>query len=294
LNANVPKWLWIGGLIVFGALSVVLLSIFYNVEWYKMIVFQLLIPICAVGIIQGTGLTDWNLASSFGKLVMFIAGAWSNTPEVVPVLILCQITIAGCSQATDLMQDFKTGYLTGASPRSMYLAQFVGCGASTFIAPTVWTLINSAYEIPGEKLKAIYGPFYRSIAVLSLEGFSALPKHVVLMMIIAGIATLVVNAAVSVIGKKFPKAAQFMPTPFAIALGLLVGPPLGIDLIMGCIICIIWEMRDKETFQRVRFVIAAGLLAGEGLSTLIQIFFNLAGLEPPVNVSFSSAASSSE
>ncbi|CAK5243688.1 unnamed protein product, partial [Aphanomyces euteiches] len=71
------------------------------------------------------------------------------------------MVIVGCSQAADLMQDFKTGYLVGASAKSMIIAQIFGACMSCLIVPSVWIMMTSAYTIPGDVIQAPYGEVYR-------------------------------------------------------------------------------------------------------------------------------------
>ncbi|GJT68432.1 probable metal-nicotianamine transporter YSL7 [Tanacetum coccineum] len=63
--------------------------------------------------------------------------------------------------ASDLMQDFKTGYLTMASPRSMFVNQVIG---------TAMGKSGIEYPVP-------YVVVYRNLAILGVEGFGALPNH---------------------------------------------------------------------------------------------------------------------
>ncbi|GLT77613.1 hypothetical protein SLA2020_491810 [Shorea laevis] len=76
----------------------------------------------------GCGLTDWSLASTYGKLAIFTIGAWAgkNNGGVLAGLAACGVMMNVVSTASDLMQDFKTGYITLASPRSMFLSQIIG------------------------------------------------------------------------------------------------------------------------------------------------------------------------
>ncbi|KAF0776125.1 hypothetical protein AaE_000175, partial [Aphanomyces astaci] len=138
---HVPATIWVSGLVLFAAVSVVVISlIFPSVEWWKVLVCCLLIPVFAIGIIQGVGMTDWNISSAVGKLIIFIIGGWSQDGSIIAGLLMCQMVIVGCSQAADLMQDFKTGYLVGASAKSMIIAQIFGAVMSCLIVPSVWVM----------------------------------------------------------------------------------------------------------------------------------------------------------
>jgi hypothetical protein len=60
------------------------------------------------------------LASTFGKLAIFVFSAWSARDNkdsgIIAGLATCGVVLAGTSQAATLMQDFKRGFLTCNSP----------------------------------------------------------------------------------------------------------------------------------------------------------------------------------
>lgn len=87
-------------------------------------------PVLAFCNAYGCGLTDWSLASTYGKLAIFIIGSWAGSGDggVVAGLSACGVMMSIVSTAADLMQDFKTGYMTLTSPRSMFVSQVIGTG----------------------------------------------------------------------------------------------------------------------------------------------------------------------
>ena len=60
-----------------------------------------------------TQLTDWNMASLYGKLAIFIFAAWAGLDAggVIAGLAVCGVVFASVSSASDLMQDFRTGWV---------------------------------------------------------------------------------------------------------------------------------------------------------------------------------------
>ena len=283
LETNVPQYFWIGGLLVFGSLSIIIVASLYPIEWYKLLVACILTPVFSIGIIQGVGLTDWNVASALGKLVMFIFGAWSSG-SIIPPLLLCQYTIIGCGQAADLMQDFKTGYLVGASPRAMYIAQFIGAFMSILIVPSVWVMMNSAYDIPGTMITAPFGAVYRSLAILAVEGLSALPKNCSYFMLAAAIIALVVLLTIEVLDKK--KWAKYIPNPMAVAIGMIIPAVFSLEGLIVASIGLIYARRNEKEFEDKRYILASGMMVGEGIFVLTEILFTVLGVNPPVHISF--------
>ena len=88
------------------------------------------------------GVTGSNMASSCGKLMIIIFAAWEGArrsaeagvrqgeDHIVPVLALGALSIAIVDAAMDLVRDFKTAHLVGASPKAMVTAQFIGASVS--------------------------------------------------------------------------------------------------------------------------------------------------------------------
>ncbi|MED6130225.1 putative metal-nicotianamine transporter ysl7, partial [Stylosanthes scabra] len=73
------------------------------------------------------------------------------------------------STASDLMQDFKTGYMTLASPRSMFVSQVVGTAMGCIISPCVFWLFYKAFGSlgsPDSQYPAPYALVYRNMAIL--------------------------------------------------------------------------------------------------------------------------------
>ncbi|KAH0896856.1 hypothetical protein HID58_046424 [Brassica napus] len=125
----------------------------------------------------GAGLTDMNMAYNYGKVALFILAAMSGKQNgVVAGLVGCGLIKSIVSISSDLMHDFKTGHLTLTSPRSM-LQSGRGSAASWLLSHSF--LFYKAFDVgnPEGEYKAPYALVYRNMAILGVEGFSALPLH---------------------------------------------------------------------------------------------------------------------
>lgn len=77
LKDQIPTWLAVGGYVGIAAVSMATLPhIFHQLKWYYIMVIYLLAPTLAFCNAYGCGLTDWSLASTYGKLAIFTIGAW--------------------------------------------------------------------------------------------------------------------------------------------------------------------------------------------------------------------------
>ncbi|RHY02174.1 hypothetical protein DYB25_011867 [Aphanomyces astaci] len=293
---HVPATIWVSGLVLFAAVSVVVISlIFPSVEWWKVLVCCLLIPVFAIGIIQGVGMTDWNISSAVGKLIIFIIGGWSQDGSIIAGLLMCQMVIVGCSQAADLMQDFKTGYLVGASAKSMIIAQIFGAVMSCLIVPSVWVMMTSAYTIPGDVIAAPFGEVYRILGITAIQGLDGLPKHCGLFMLIGAIYTVVFNIFIDVCSESKIKivrlVANHCPVPMAVAIGMIIPASFGLQGIVVASICAYWNHVNPAQFHKTQYILAAGLMVGDGFSILTQIVITLAGGSAPMHIAYDVAPS---
>ncbi|KAG6512180.1 hypothetical protein ZIOFF_030276 [Zingiber officinale] len=122
-------------------------------EHFILVVYALA-PVLAFCNAYGCGLTDLSMASTYGKLAIFIFGAWVGTHQggVLAGLASCGVMLSIVAAANHLMQDFKTGYLTLSSPRSMSVSQVIAMGC--VVAPCVFWLFYGTW-LPSTDLLSI-------------------------------------------------------------------------------------------------------------------------------------------
>lgn len=91
--------------------TAVLPHIFHQLKWYYVLVIYVFAPILAFCNAYGCGLTDWSLASTYGKLAIFTIGAWAGASHggVIAGLAACGVMMNIVSTASDLMQDLRRG-----------------------------------------------------------------------------------------------------------------------------------------------------------------------------------------
>lgn len=180
-TGQIPFWIGVVGYIVMLVIGTIAIPHLYPpAKWYMCFIAGIIAPILAYANAYGAGLTDWNMASLYGKLAILIFAAWAGVGNgVIAGLAVCGVAFASISGASDLMQDFRTGYLTTSSPRAMFVAQIVGAIIGCVVAPLCFYMFYKSFElgVPGTLYAAPYATVYRGIAVLGAEGFSSLPQH---------------------------------------------------------------------------------------------------------------------
>ncbi|KAJ4800451.1 Yellow stripe-like transporter 12 [Rhynchospora pubera] len=289
LKDQIPKKFALGGYICVAIISIITLPhIFKPLKWYYILVAYLLAPVLAFCNAYGCGLTDWSLASTYGKLAIFTIGAWAGKGDggVLAGLAACGVMMSIVSTAADLMQDFKTGYMTLASPRSMFVSQVIGTAMGCVIAPCVFWLFYKAFNdlgLSGSDYPAPYAIVYRNMAILGVDGFGSLPHNCLKLCYGFFFAAILINLIRDFTPKNI---SRYIPLPMAMAIPFYIGPYFAIDMCVGSLILFIWEKINKVQADQFGPAVASGMICGDGLWTLPQSILSLAKVNPPICMKF--------
>ncbi|KAL4186159.1 hypothetical protein AMTRI_Chr09g32400 [Amborella trichopoda] len=292
MSDSIPPYIAAAGYVALAAISIgVLPQIFPQLKWYFVLITYTFAPVFAFCNAYGAGLTDWSLASTYGKLAIFIFGAWAGAAHggVVAGLAACGVMMGIVSTASDLMQDFKTGYLTLASPRSMFASQVVGTAMGCVIAPCVFWLFHKAFDLGREKSEypAPFALVYRNISLIGVEGFSSLPDHCLTLCLVFFLAAMAINLVRDLTPKRI---SQFIPLPMAMAIPFYIGGYFAIDMCVGSLILFVWRRLDKKKADAFAPAVASGMICGDGIWSLPASILAIAKVKPPICMKFLSRA----
>ncbi|RVW65172.1 putative metal-nicotianamine transporter YSL7 [Vitis vinifera] len=296
LKDGIPMWVSFAGYVAIAAVSMgVIPKIFHQMKWYYVLVIYIVAPALAFCNAYGAGLTDWSLASTYGKLAIFAIGAWAGESHggVLAGLAACGVMMNIVSTASDLMQDFKTGYMTRSSPRSMFFSQIIGTAMGCLISPCVFWLFYKAFKdlgSPESQYPAPYAAVYRSMSILGVEGFGALPDHCLTLCYVFFFGAIIINLIRDTIAKKW---AKYIPLPMAMAIPFYLGSYFAIDMCVGSLILFIWGKLNKAKADAFGPAVASGLICGDGIWTLPSSILALAGVQPPICMKFLSRGTNS-
>ncbi|KAG2710635.1 hypothetical protein I3760_04G037500 [Carya illinoinensis] len=287
LKDRIPSWFAAAGYVGLAAISTATIpAIFPPLKWYLVLGSYILAPALAFCNSYGTGLTDWNLASTYGKIGLFIFASLVGTDGgVVAGLAACGVMMSIVSTAADLMQDFKTGYLTLSSAKSMFVSQLVGTAMGCIIAPLTFWLFWTAFDIgsPDGPYKAPYAVIFREMAILGIEGFSELPNHCLAMCCGFFVAALLINLMRDVIPKRM---SQYIPIPMAMAVPFYIGAYFAIDMFVGTVILYVWERINRKDAEDYSGAVASGLICGDGIWTIPSAILSIFRINPPICMYF--------
>ncbi|KAG5619961.1 hypothetical protein H5410_005179 [Solanum commersonii] len=229
---------------------------------------------------SNAGLTDWSLASNYGKIAILTFSYWVGMENggVIAGLASCGLMMSMLDTASGLMGDFKTGYLTLTSPRSMFLSQLIGTAMGCVITPLVFWIFNKgSYPAP-------YGLMYRGIALLGVEGFGSLPKHCLRLAIWFFLAAILINLMTQLLQKYETKYGiyRFIPSPMCMAIPFYLGGYFAIDMCLGSLVLFAWQMYNKQKAKDFGPAVASGLICGESLWGIPASVLALAGVKAPI------------
>ncbi|KAJ4974669.1 hypothetical protein NE237_007843 [Protea cynaroides] len=287
LKDRIPSWFAASGYVGLAAISTATIPIIFPpLKWYLVLGSYIITPALAFCNSYGTGLTDCSLVSTYGKIGLFIfASLVGSKGGVIAGLAASGVMMTIVATSADLMQDFKTGYLTLSSARSMFVSQLIGTAMGCVIAPLTFWLFWCAFEIgdPDGPYKAPYAVIFREMAVLGVEGFSELPKHCLAICSGFFVWALVVNLARDVSPTKL---SRFIPLPMAMAIPFYIGAYFAIDMFFGTVILYIWEQVNGKDAKDYAGAVASGLICGDGIWTIPSAILSIFRVEPPICMYF--------
>ncbi|XVE92894.1 hypothetical protein REPUB_Repub01dG0142800 [Reevesia pubescens] len=297
LKDQIPNKVAISGYIILAIISIVVVPLmFHQLKWYHILVAYAIAPVLAFCNAYGCGLTDWSLASNYGKLAIIIFSSWVGHEHggVIAGLASCGVMMSIVSTASDLMQDFKTGYLTLSSPRSMFFSQVIGTAMGCFLTPLVFWFFYKAYPIgdPNGTYPAPYGLLYRGIALLGVEGISSLPENCLNLVIGFFLAGFVINLVQELLKRNETRFQiyRFIPSPMCMAIPFYLGGYFAIDMCVGSLILFMWERRNKQRATDFAPALASGLICGDSLWSVPAAILALLNVNPPICMKFLSAS----
>jgi OPT family oligopeptide transporter len=262
------KW-WIIGLFIASILTISITYLFFDIHPILTIIAIALSFILANVAVRSVGETDINPVGGVGKVTQVVFGSMSSV--VSSNLMAAGITGAGASQAADMMQDFKTGHILGASPKQQFKAQLWGIAAGICFAVPVYYLFVASWGIGSEKLPAPAAHSWKAVAEVMSKGIEVLPPFTLNFVIYGAI----FGSLLSIINKFLPKIGKFMPSGLAFGISFLIAGKYSLIMFLGTMAWLLWRKLNPKSCEDLAFPVACGMLAGEGLAAIITATITL-------------------
>uniref|UniRef100_A0A7S1PFN5 Oligopeptide transporter n=1 Tax=Percolomonas cosmopolitus TaxID=63605 RepID=A0A7S1PFN5_9EUKA len=276
----IPWYWWVGGIL----LSTVMLSFIGHLGFaLKFYFIWIAIPLSfllSVVAVRCVGSTDINPVGGVGKVTQLVYAGLAPG-QVHTNLLSAGIIAAGASQAGDMMQDLKIGYLHNVSPRSQFFTQLIGICAGLMCAVPIYKLYDLAYHV-GDDIPAPAAHAWKAVAEVLSKGLTNLPKYSAwgaLGGFIFGALLATTHNTVKLV-PKLRKFADFIPSALAFGIGMIVPPKQSLAMFAGSVIVIVWRLVSVQNHKHYFFAVSSGLIAGEGLVGILIALLKLMGANP--------------
>jgi len=228
--------------------------------YLSFIAIVLSLPLMLVGL-RVLGETNWGPISAMSNMMQAIFAFIS--PGNVPVNMSSSGltgTIAVTSEA--LMQDFKAGQLLKSNPRSLTIAQLIAAPVGSIATAIIYPILRNKFGIGDQGLSAPISVKWAGFAELLTKGLKALPPGCLVGLAI-GVA---VGIILTLLAERWE---EFVPSPSAMGIGMLITPAVIITFVMGGVAQLIWSRVSPQTEKDYRIPLASGLIAGEAILAVV-------------------------
>jgi len=204
------------------------------------------------------GETDMSPAGAMGYATQIIYGGISPGNMITNVMA-AGVAASGANQASDMMQDFKTGYLLGATPKKQTYAQFAGVAVGAiFAVPIFYALIN-AYGLASANLPAPGAQGWSGMAKVLSQGFSFLPAYADIGIICGAILGILLALL------ERTKIKKYVPSPFGLGIGMFFPAFFSVSIFLGSVVKFILEKIFPKWMEEYSISVASGAIIGEGI-----------------------------
>jgi len=285
-----PMWWWMPGLIV----SIIGMCAVLGAEYGMPVGMSLLSVFLAFFFsflaIQCTGVTDITPLTAASKASQIILGGatksegWPKEKAQKLNLLGGALANMGANQATDLVSDFRVGFLLRTPPKQQWMAQGIGTVVAIFIDPKLFQLFMTAYPcVINQTTPCLFvAPSvsaWKAVAVAATDPNFPIPKSSgVFSIIFAIFGSIMVLIRHYVWVGKLEWVRKWHPNMMCVALAFVLPQTFyGTAMIMGSTLAVIWAKKNPVTFDLIGYPIAAGLIAGEGIGGVINAIIQVAG-----------------
>ncbi|KAI8359083.1 OPT oligopeptide transporter protein-domain-containing protein [Choanephora cucurbitarum] len=283
LHEQVPLSVTLIGLVISVILCIIAIQVVFGSQTMPIgmtcisIAFAFFLSILGV---RALGETDLNPVSGIGKMSQ-VAFAALMPGAIVANLIAGGIAEAGAQQAGDLMQDLKTGYLLGASPRAQLIGQLIGSCISSVVATVAYLLYTTIYTIPGPEFPAPTAQVWLDMS--RLVNGHPLPPHV------SEFVWFFAFLFGSFVILKETRHVSYLPQGIAFAIGMYNPPSFTLARVIGGLLATLWDtychcstdhwldrwfLNYKDVGQVAIVIIASGFVLGEGTCAIVNMILH--------------------
>jgi len=195
----------------------------------------------------------------------------------------------GANQASDLVSDFRVGFLLRTPPNQQWLAQGMGTIVAVFLAPGLFLLFVKAYPCVLNAEAAICAFPGPSIAAwqavteaITKKQFPVPKSSGIFSIVLAVFGVIMIFIRHYLYRGRFEKYRVYHPNMMCIGLAFVLPASIyGTAMLIGATTAFFWAKKNPRTFDIYGYAVAAGMIAGEGIGGVINAIFQIAGIAGP-------------
>ena len=256
------RWVIYGSLVSATVLVVVQYVVLGTPVWQSLLAIVLSIPLMLVAL-RVLGETNWGPISTMTNVMQAMFGAISPG-DIRATVVSSGITGSVAAESEGLMQDYKTGYVIGSTPRMLTYMQLlavpVGCLALAFAYP----MIRDTYGLLEGKLSSPTSLRWVGFAKILSKGFSSIHPSALQALAIGAVLGIVLT-----ILEQKRSIRALVPSPTGVGIGMLVPASAVATMFVGALLDWFWRKGNAESARKYSIPAASGFIAGEALVAVI-------------------------
>lgn len=287
---QVKTWQWFIPLILTIIFTCLVLGLQYHLSIGLSLLSIVLGFLFASLAIQCTGATDVTPLTTAAKASQLILGG-VTTGQKLEIKTAQKLNLIGgaiasgaAGQSSDLVVDFRVGFLLRTPPNLQWYAQAIGSVVAMFLAPGVFVLFTKAYPcildmnadvcaFPAPSVSA-----WRAVAIAVTDPTFPVPNSSGIFSIVFGAfaALVIIFRHYYLVGSRY-KYRAYIPNFMAMGLAFVLPTTIyGNAMLVGALIAHFWAKRYPVNFDIYCYGVAAGAIAGEGLGGVVNAILQVA------------------
>ncbi len=256
------RWVVVGSLLASAALVAVQYGVLGTPVWQSLLAIVLSIPLMVVAL-RVLGETNWGPISTMTNVMQAMFGVIAPG-DIRATVVSSGITGSVAAESEGLMQDYKTGYMIGSTPRKLTYIQLlavpIGCLSLAYSYP----LLRDTYGVGEGGLSSPISVRWVGFAKILSKGFSSIHP--------SALWALAIGAALGIVFTVLEQnkaIKNLVPSPTGVGIGMLVPASAVATMFIGACIDWIWRTRNPRQAENYSIPVASGLIAGEALVAVI-------------------------
>lgn len=238
--------------------------VLFDISAWSAVVAVLLSVVLALVATRITGETGLTPVGAMGKVTQLTFGVL--TPgNVAANLMLANVTGGAASQASDLMNDLKTGRLLGAWPKDQMISQLLGVVSGALLGSLAYVILipDPATMLLTDEWPAPAVAQWKAVALVFKDGLSNLPPMSLTTLSIGGGA----GVALSLADRFAPaRLRPFIPSAGSLGLAFTLPAYTSLGIFVGAMVGEASDRIRPKWSQAFKIAIASGAIAGESLT----------------------------